>query len=103
MVSLSVPIKIEIENAVIEQIAERLKSDRQTLMVLCHGEVCTKATAAKLLSVTPRTICEMIRDGRILDACAGERVDVRSIADYVAQRGTRDHEARMEKKRRRNA
>lgn len=103
MASLPTSIQVVLETQLADQLAERLKSDRKTSMTLLYGEACPKATAAKLLNVTPRTICEMIRDGRLDAACRGERVDVRSIAAYIEDRGVRDHEARMERKRRRSA
>ena len=96
-------ITLEMENPLADQLTERLRGSRETAMTLLYGEACTKATAAKLINVTTRTVHEMIRDGRLKAACGGERVDVRSLAVYVENRGEHDHEARMEKKRRRYA
>lgn len=103
MAGLATTIQILVENELADQLAERLRKDRGTAMTLLYGEACTKATAAKLINVTGRTICQMVHDGRIQAACGGERVDVRSLADYIEHRGERDHEARMERKRRRSA
>ena len=103
MAGLEATITLELENKLADQIFERVKADRETMMVFCYGEACQKATAAKLINVTTRTIHEMVRDGRLKDACGGERIDVRSLARYIEHRGERDHEARMEKKRRRYA
>ena len=85
-----------------EQIAQILAgmkiTDRHAAMVEKHGEACTKTTAAKILSCSVPTVKAMLDDGRILPACAGERVDVRSIADYIECRSEADREARLRKK-----
>ena len=85
-----------------EQIAQILAgmkiTDRHAAMVEKHGEACTKTTAAKILSCSVPTVKAMLEDGRILPACAGERVDVRSIADYIECRSEADREARLRKK-----
>lgn len=86
-------------DVIAKAIAAQMKPDRHELMVQKYGEACTKAVAAQLLNVHPRTLCNMIRDGRILAACRGERIDVRSLADYIENRTAADHEMRMEKKR----
>ena len=103
MAGLEATITLMLQNELADQLAERLRGDRRTAMALLYGEACPKATAAKLLNVTGRTICEMTRDGRLKAACGGERIDVRSLADYIEDRGIRDHEARIERKRRRSA
>lgn len=68
-----------------------------TLYVQSYGEVCTKAQAARILSVDARTISRMIDDGRLSDACAGKRVSVRSIARFVCAPKQICEEARREK------
>lgn len=103
MASLPMTITVELENRLADQLAERLRGSRETAMALLYGEACPKAQAAKLLNVTTRTVHQMIADGRVLAACNGERVDVRSLARYIENRGALDHEARMAKKRRRTA
>ena len=60
-------------------------SDRLTDMLERYGEVCTKTMAAKILGRTPKTVRIMLGDGRLESACAGTMVDVRSIAEYIAQ------------------
>lgn len=72
--------------------------DRHAAMVQKHGEACTKTTASKIISCSVNTINAMLQDGRILPACGGERVDVRSIADYIENRGERNREVRMSKR-----
>ena len=78
--------------------AGQVPIDRHAAMVERHGEACTKAAAARILSVSPTTIVAMLEDGRILDACDGTRVDVRSLADYIETRKESDHAARMKRK-----
>jgi excisionase family DNA binding protein len=60
-----------------------------------YGEVCTKSNAAKILGVHVMTIKRMIADGRICSACAGNRVDVRSIAKYIAEPGELENSGRI--------
>ena len=85
-----------------EQIAQILASaqlvDRHAAMVDKYGEACSKTTAAKIISCSTSTLSAMLEDGRIKYACAGERVDVRSIADYIECRSEADHAARMRRK-----
>lgn len=61
-------------------------TDRHAAMVAKHGEACTKAQAARIISCGTSTINAMLRDGRIRSACEGTRVDVRSLADYIERR-----------------
>ena len=56
------------------------------LLVERYGESVDKTVAARLLGVTRATVYAMLADGRICGACAGRRVDVRSIARYLSQR-----------------
>ena len=53
-------------------------------LVARYGEYVDKTVAAKILGVTRVTVYAMLADGRILGACAGRRVDVRSITRYQA-------------------
>lgn len=73
-------------------------TDRHAAMVDKHGEACTKAQAARIISCGTSTINAMLRDGRIRSACEGTRVDVRSLADYI-ERGKNGGEARPRKRR----
>jgi hypothetical protein len=57
----------------------------ESLYVKSYGEVCSKAQAARILSVDTRTINRMIADGRLKDACIGRKVSVRSIARFVCE------------------
>lgn len=58
---------------------------REEQMVLAHGECVGKSSAARILGVTRATVYAMIADGRIHAACAGRKVDVRSIARYMSR------------------
>lgn len=49
-----------------------------------YGEYVDKTQAAKILCVTRATVYAMLADGRIQGACSGRRVDIRSIARYMA-------------------
>lgn len=68
--------------------------ERTEVMVRMYGEVCTRAEAARILGRNIKTVSNMIADGRIETACAGSMVDVRSIAQYIAQPKQEDFEAR---------
>ena len=59
---------------------------REETLVERYGESVDKTVAARLLGVTRATVYAMLADGRICGACAGRRVDVRSIARYLSQR-----------------
>jgi hypothetical protein len=68
-----------------------------------YGEVCKKTTAAKILGCCPNTVNAMLRDGRLEAACGGAKVDVRSIARFIAEPAVVNEEARIRKiKQRRN-
>ena len=71
--------------------------EREELMTAQYGEVCTKATAGRILSRSTQTITAMLKDGRLDDACGGQMVDVRSIARYIMAPRAEDHRARMRK------
>jgi len=73
--------------------------DRQKEMVERLGEACTKETAQREMNVSQPTLWRMIRDGRVKTCCNGERVDVRSLADYLDNREEIDRETRLEKQR----
>lgn len=69
----------------------------ESLYVKSYGEVCSKAQAARILSVDQRTISRMMADGRLKDACIGRKVNVRSIARFVCEPKVVCAEARVEK------
>lgn len=71
--------------------------DRTEVMVAIYGEVCKKQTAAKILDCSVQKIKDMLEDGRLDAACGGTRVDVRSIARYIAAPRHEDYEARKRK------
>lgn len=68
--------------------------ERTEMMVRMYGEVCTKAAAARILGRNIRTLCNMLEDGRVDEACEGTMVDVRSIARYIQQPKQADFEAK---------
>lgn len=72
-------------------------NDRMNDMLERYGEVCTKTEAARILGRSPRTVRVMLDDGRLEYACAGEMVDVRSIAAYITAPKEADFEARAHK------
>lgn len=69
-------------------------SNRETVMVLLHGEVCGRSEAAKILDCSAGHIGTMLADGRLDYACGGKKVCVRSIARYIAEPRKADEEAR---------
>lgn len=52
-------------------------------MIERYGEVCTRQTAMKILSVAPKTMYNMLHDGRLDFACGDTMVDVRSICRFI--------------------
>ena len=52
-------------------------------MLARYGECVGFSTAGRILARCPQTIKAMIQDGRLRTACAGTRVDVRSIVEYI--------------------
>lgn len=68
--------------------------ERELILTSQYGEVCSKATAAKILSKSLTTIKAMLQDGRLDDACEGTSVDVRSIARYIMAPKAEDFRAR---------
>lgn len=77
-------------------------SEREELMVKCYGEVCKRTEAARILSRNIQTINAMLSDGRLDAACEGTRVDVRSIARYIAAPAKAEEEGRVTRIKRRN-
>ena len=65
-------------------------------MLARYGEVCQQKTAARILSVTPRTISRMMDDGRLRRV--GMHVEVRSICNYIEHPVQMDFDARVKKK-----
>ena len=70
-------------------------NDRMNDMLSRYGEVCTRAQAARILGRSPKTVRAMLADGRLAEACAGEMVDVRSIAAYITAPRQADFEAKV--------
>ena len=70
-------------------------NDRMNDMLSRYGEVCTRAQAARILGRSPKTVRAMLADGRLETACAGEMVDVRSIAAYITAPRQADFEAKV--------
>ena len=56
-----------------------------------------RSKAARILGCSPCTVTHMLEDGRLDEACAGAKVDVRSIARYIQQPKEQDYEARRRK------
>lgn len=71
-------------------------------MVESYGEACSFARAGKILGRSPATIHKMAEEGRIAYACAGTRIDVRSLARYICAPKQIDSEARLRKRRERD-
>ena len=62
------------------------QSDKERELLVRYGEYVDKTVASRILGVTRVTVYAMLADGRILGACEGRRVDVRSIARYLTIR-----------------
>ena len=71
--------------------------DRMNDMLDRYGEVCKRTVAAKILGCSASKIKTMLKDGRLATACAGEMVDVRSIAEYITTPRQHDEAARQRK------
>ena len=73
-------------------------TERAQLMALAYGEAVSYAKAGKILGGRhPDTVKAMIADGRLSPACEGTRVDIYSIAAYIAAPKQMDFEARKQK------
>ncbi len=79
---------------------EQKRSGKEEELISRYGEYVDKTVAARILGVTRATVYAMLADGRIIGACAGKRVDVRSIAHYLTRRTTMDEGAAHGAKRR---
>ena len=64
--------------------------DRMTWMVSEYGEATTKSKAARIVNVAPSTIMDWARQGKIRLCCDGEKVDVRSLAEYIDANPNKD-------------
>ena len=78
-----------------------MANDRLDDMLRRYGEVCTKATAARILGCSTGKIKAMLADGRLSAACAGTMVDVRSIAAYITAPAEAEFDARQRRMGRR--
>lgn len=67
---------------------------RAESMVRLYGEACSKRQAARIIHCCADRITAMLKDGRLDAACQGTRVDVRSIARYIAAPRQEDFEAK---------
>lgn len=72
--------------------------ERTREMVSMHGEVCKRTVAAHILGCSTGKIKAMLQDGRLSTACAGDMVDVRSIAAYIMAPAQADELARQRRK-----
>lgn len=74
-----------------ERARNHLWANKETLkereMVGKYGAYVDKQQTADILGVTRATVYAMINDGRIETACAGKRVDTRSLARFIASKG----------------
>lgn len=66
---------------------EDLRMEKE--LVAQYGKHVDKTEASRILGVTRATVYAMLADGRIEGAFGGKRVDVRSIARYMASSGKR--------------
>lgn len=95
----SIPVTMNIPRDLLaEALAACAPIDRHRAMVERLGEACSKTTAAREIECSTQTITKMIEDGRLVAACEGTRVDVRSLADYIERRPAMNREARLNKK-----
>ena len=60
-----------------------------------YGEVCDQKLAGRILNVVPRTIAQMMKDGRLRRI--GHCIDVRSICDYIENAADMNYAARARK------
>lgn len=70
-------------------------------MLARYGEAVRQVDAARMLTVSRRTVAQMLADGRLRRCCGGTRVDVRSIAEYIAAPAAAEEEGRLERIRQR--
>ena len=60
------------------------KKTAEEALVAKYGESVDKSLAARIMGVTRSTVYAMLADGRVEAAGGGKRVNVRSIARYLA-------------------
>ena len=70
--------------------------ERLNDMLERYGEVCPQIKAARILSVSPRTIARMADDGRLRRV--GSHIDVRSICHYIENDEEMNFRARCRKR-----
>lgn len=75
---------------------QRAYRAREDALLAHYGEFVDKTTAAAVLRVSRATVYAMLEDGRIMGACGGRKVDVRSIARYLSSPGKRRSEQKAE-------
>jgi hypothetical protein len=71
--------------------------ERTRLMVDRLGEAIPKTVAAREIHCAINTIAHMLKDGRLETACAGTRVDTRSLARYICEPAAVKEERRKRK------
>lgn len=95
MTQRAVDVRIPLDWIVAEvaaQIAAQVPVDRRKAMVERLGEACKVDAAAHELDCSTRTVYRLLESGKILAACEGSRVDVRSLADYIERRPHRNEQ-----------
>ena len=94
-----IPLTVQIPADLLAQaLAEQVPIDRHRAMVERLGEACSKTTAAKEIECSTSTITRLVEDGRLMSACEGTKIDVRSLADYIERKPEIDYKVRMKKK-----
>lgn len=94
-----IPLTLQIPADLLAQaLAAQVPIDRHRAMVERLGEACSKVAAAKAIDCSTSTITRLVEDGRILSACEGTKIDVRSLADYIERKAEVDHNTRMRKR-----
>lgn len=83
-----------IESA-LQVLADKHPKELDAEMIRRYGWFVDKSVAAEIIGVSRQTVYKMLADGRLTAACAGKRVDVRSIAEYL--RRSSEHEKETEK------
>lgn len=80
-------------------LAKASRPKRLDELLAKYGETCTITDAQRIVGCGYTLISEALEDGRISPACCGKRVDIRSLVEYIENRGEADRRAKINRLR----
>lgn len=78
---------------------DKYRTHKEAELIAHYGEYVDKTRAAQILGVTRATVYAMLADGRVLAACGGRKVNVRSIARYLTEETIHPEESQNTEKK----